>query len=84
MYGYGIPGRLIEVVALRLRSIVKVEQPKLRHPGRRLAERSARPVWVVGKSHSVLARQRNQIPAKPTPGPGRVLDYGSTASIPPG
>ena len=84
MYGYAIPGRSIEVVTVRLRSIVKVKPPKLRHPGRQLAQPSARPVWVDGKFQSIPTWQRNQIPAEPTPGPALVLDYGSTTFIPPG
>ena len=84
MYGYRIPNRPIEVVTVRLRSIVKVKPPKLRHPGRQLAQPSARPVWVDNKFRSVPTWQRNQITGEPTPGPALVLDYGSTTFIPPG
>ncbi len=84
MYGYQIPGRTIEVVTVRLRSIVKVKPPKLRHPGRQLAQPSSRRIWVDGKFRSVPTWRRNQISAEATPGPALVLDYGSTTFIPPG
>lgn len=82
-YGYCIPGRPVEVVTLRLRVTRPVKPPQLRHPGRSTQPPAHRRVWVNGKFRRIPVFERSQVPAANTPGPGLVLDYGSTTFIPP-
>lgn len=84
IYGYAIPGRAIEVVTVRLRTVEKTKRPKLRHPGREASAPGVREIWVDGRFQRVPVYRREQVGATAEAGPALVVDYGSTTLVPEG
>ncbi|MFN7932578.1 MAG: hydantoinase/oxoprolinase family protein [Bryobacteraceae bacterium] len=85
-YGYSDATRPIEIVTIRVRAITTVRKPKLTQPQPATAagtKPETRRVHIAGRWRNIPAYQRNQVPAKPTPGPALILDYGSTTLVPP-
>jgi N-methylhydantoinase A/oxoprolinase/acetone carboxylase beta subunit len=81
-YGYSNPDAALEIVTIRVRARTKLRKPKLVRRAAAEGKPSLRKVWVEGAWRSVKAWRREQLTGEKT-GPALVLDYGSTALVPP-
>jgi N-methylhydantoinase A/oxoprolinase/acetone carboxylase beta subunit len=86
VYGYSNPERGIEIVTIRVRSRLAVEQPNLlsQRPRSRKRKPDLRRIHSAGAWHETPVYQRSSLPSSPLQGPALILDYGSTTMIPPG
>ncbi|MBL8176397.1 MAG: hydantoinase/oxoprolinase family protein [Bryobacterales bacterium] len=83
-YGYSDPSRAIEIVTIRLRATTPVRTPKPAPPQPSArTQPEIRRVHVDGRWRNIPAYRRDEVPAKPTPGPALILDYGSSTLVPP-
>ncbi len=89
-YGYADEKRPVEVVNLRLQAVGLTEKPRLPKVGRGGADAGAaridcRPIRFDGRVFRGAAYAREKLAAgNVIPGPALVLDYESTAVVPPG
>ncbi|MFN3323602.1 MAG: hydantoinase/oxoprolinase family protein [Bryobacteraceae bacterium] len=84
-YGYHDEARAVEVVTIRVRARIRVKRPELKGGTARAEGRdrpSERRIHVDGRWRKALAYTREQVPARATPGPALVLDYGATTLVP--
>ncbi len=82
IYGYALPARAVEVVAVRVRARRAVAKPRLTAPARSKVRPGVRQVFVDGGWSQLAVYQRAQVPARAVRGPALVIDYGSTTLIP--
>ncbi len=83
-YGYAVPGRAVEVVAIRVRAVLETAKPRfgpLPKAGGPVAAK--RRVRVGGRWRSVPLLRREQVPTG-AEGPMLVIDYGATTLLPAG
>jgi N-methylhydantoinase A/oxoprolinase/acetone carboxylase beta subunit len=87
VYGYSNPERAIEIVTIRVRARLAVEQPKLiskRSRFRRAEKPAFRRIHSAGAWRETPVYRRSNLPPAKQRGPALILDYGSTTLIPPG
>jgi N-methylhydantoinase A len=84
IYGYSLPEREVEVVTIRVRARVTLAKPRIVRPTMRKGAAEFRRVWISGSWRRVPVWNREQLTKTPRSGPVLVLDYGSTALVPPG
>lgn len=89
-YGYADPGRMLEVVNLRLRLTIPTPQPQSRRMRQITAARPdgalirRRSVWFDGRSYPTPLYDRTQLtPGTRFRGPAIVAEYSSTTVVPP-
>ncbi len=83
-YGYGYPGREIEIVTLRLRAVMKSQSPagNVDQQGSDVPMQSA-PVWFEGKRVRSKIHDRASLPpGKKYAGPAIVTEYSATTVLP--
>ena len=88
-YGYGYPGREVELVTLRLRALVKSPQANLKaKPSRTSSANTAveyTPVLFGGKEMRSAVYEREKLsPGTKYSGPAVVTEYSATTVVPPG
>lgn len=85
-YGYGYPGREIEIVTLRLRAVMKSQSPTgiMDQQGSHVPVQST-PVWFEGKCLKANVYDRESLqPGKKYTGPAIVTEYSATTVVPAG
>jgi N-methylhydantoinase A len=88
-YGYSHPGRVVELVTLRLRAIIKSEQARVKlaapRAPRSKGARMASTVLFQGTPFPTSIHERQQLAfGQRLPGPAIVTEYSATTVIPPG
>src|SRR5437870_8650708 len=87
-YGYSHPGRVVELVTLRLRATLKSPQAKLSAAppsSRAKASKETTKVVLDGKKLTIAIYERNELqPGKKYSGPAVVAEYSATTVIPTG
>jgi len=84
IYGYSLPEREVEVVAIRVRARVTLAKLRILRPTTRKVAAELRRVWISGSWRRVPVWDREQLTKSPLRGPALVLDYGSTTLVPSG
>jgi N-methylhydantoinase A/oxoprolinase/acetone carboxylase beta subunit len=88
-YGYAHPGRLLEIVNVRLRLTIPTPKPQLRarragNPDSARARLKTKPVWFAGRFHPTRLYDRERLGAGARfGGPAVVVEYSSTTVVPP-
>jgi N-methylhydantoinase A len=88
-YGYAHPGRLLEIVNLRLRLVIRTPKPRLeaypsRHPDPRHSWPKTRGVWFEGRLRPTAFYARERLEAGThLAGPAVIVEYSSTTVVPP-
>jgi N-methylhydantoinase A len=90
-YGYHHPGRETELVTIRLRARMRVQQPEVGRPGtarkpsRRATAVERAPVFFSGKMMTTPVYERaDLVPGKVLRGPAVITEYSATTVVPPG
>lgn len=87
IYGYGLPGREVEAVTIRLRARQSVSKPRFVRTKRAPTSKSdakVRRVWVAGAWRRTPVWDRDGLGSLSRRGPALIADYGSTTLIPAG
>jgi N-methylhydantoinase A len=87
LYGYADPAGRVEVVAVRVRAVIPSGKMHMRQASRRATHGNGltlRRMFVSGRWRQVPCLSRTEVGRSGRPGPLLVLDYGSTALVPPG
>jgi len=87
-YGYGHPGRQIELVTLRVRARVKSQRlprPKVSSQTKRTLPMERRSSWFEGKQINTAVYQRESLTTgRSLRGPAIISEYSATTCVPPG
>ena len=86
VYGYSNPERAIEIVTIRVRSLVNVAKPDLISQPRSRTTKKApiRRIHSAGGWHATPVYPRSSLGTPRLRGPALILDYGSTTLVPRG
>ena len=84
VYGYADETREVEIVTIRVRARGKVQKPSIAQLVRRRrgVAGETRRCWIDGRWRNIPVIPREQVPARLTPGPALILDYGTTTVAP--
>jgi N-methylhydantoinase A/oxoprolinase/acetone carboxylase beta subunit len=85
IYGYSDPARQVEIVTIRVKASISVAKPKIRRDAADTpAVEQTRKLRIAGKWLRVPVYHRAGLSSRRRSGPALIIDYGSTALIPPG